>query len=78
MKLNSSAFALLAFGSLLISGCGSSETKPAADTKPAAAPAAGTKPTADAAKPKATAGKKGAGKVDVNADVDPRDRRKKD
>ena len=79
MKLQPVRFALLAFGTLVITGCGGSESKPAAETKPAASGSAEAKPAAGStAKPKATAGKKGASKVDPNADVDPRDRRKGD
>ncbi|MEI7922804.1 MAG: hypothetical protein WCJ40_12925 [Planctomycetota bacterium] len=55
-------------------GCGGSEPAPKAAPPAESKTAAPGSPTA---KPKATAGKKGANKVAENADVDPRERRNK-
>lgn len=79
MKLTFVRLTLLVAGTLLISGCGGSDSKPAAETKPAAASGAEAKPAAGStAKPKATKSVgKGKDKAADNADEDPRENRKK-
>lgn len=77
MKLTLSQLSLMVSGTLLLSGCGGSDSKPAAETKPAASseakPAAGSTAKPKASKPVG----KGKDKAADNADEDPRENRKK-